>query len=161
MAAYLDCLACACLIRASESSCPFCGASQRVVSAPSSRFGLGLVLGVGLAVFGCGDKEGDSASETVADSDPSDSQEADAVTYAGPDSFDSSTGSTPPEGTTTTTSNNDSSEADAVTYAGPDETTSIGDASTTSGSTSGTTTDDSQEADAVTYAGPDETSSTG
>jgi hypothetical protein len=172
MSAYLDCFACACLIRAGEPSCPFCGASQRLVSAPASRTGLGLVLGLGLAVFGCGDKEGDSAGDTVGDSvndsvndsvdvdDGPDTQEADAVTYAGPDPW---TDTIEPG---TTFIPDDSDEADAVTYAGPDETTTIGDATTTSGTatdtTSGTTTDsDSQEADAVTYAGPDETSSTG
>lgn len=155
MPAYLDCLACACLIRASEPSCPFCGASQRVVSAPS-RLGLGLVLGLGLSLFGCVEEEGEE--DTIADS-----QDADGVTYAGPDDPTHST----PGGTDTI---NDSQQADAVTYAGPDENTTLGDTTTdygttTSGGTTagdGTTTSDAdtQEADAVTYAGPDETDST-
>jgi hypothetical protein len=155
MAAYLDCLACACLIRVSEPSCPFCGATQRVVSAPS-RLGLGLVLGLGLglSMFGCVGEEGE---DTIGGS-----QEADAVTYAGPDDPTHST----PGGTDTIA---DSQEADAVTYAGPDETTTAGDYTTTgydtttSGGTTTTTTatdTDTQEADAVTYAGPDETDST-
>jgi hypothetical protein len=166
MSAYVDCFACACLIRAREPSCPFCGASQRLAPAPSSKLSLGLTVGLGLAAFSCGDKEEETASDTIADS-----SEADAVTYAGPDSLDSTTGpgSTTVEDLGTTTIINDSSEADAVTYAGPDETTAIGDATTsgttsdtTSGTTSGTTSDtDPQEADAVTYAGPDETSTTG
>jgi hypothetical protein len=107
---------------------------------------LGLVLGLGLASFSCTGGEGDSTT-TVADSqDPS---EADAVTYAGPDTWTGDvTTESPPEGTTTTTATttttNDSSEADAVTYAGPDETTAIGDASIgTTDVTAGTTATDS------------------
>lgn len=157
MSAYVDCFACACLIRAREPSCPFCGASQRIAPAPSPRLSLGLTLGLGLATFSCGDKEGDTAAD-MSDSIANDDQNADAVTYAGPDDTWSSS-----------SIGNDSQEADAVTYAGPDETTSIGDGTTfgtttdtTSGTTSGTTTDtDSQEADAVTYAGPDETDTIG
>lgn len=159
MAAYLDCFACACLIRASEPSCPFCGASQRVVSAAPSRLGMGLVLGLGLALFGCGDEEGKDSVGDASISDSVDSQEADAVTYAGPDSWESTNGND--------TIGNDSQEADAVTYAGPDESTTIydptGDFTTTSDGTTTTTAGpetDSQEADAVTYAGPDESSST-
>lgn len=120
MAAYLDCFACACLVRASDSSCPFCGTSLRVVSAVPSRLGLGLVLGVGLTLFGCGDKEGDTASETVADSNADANDDSDAVTYAGPDDF---TDTTPGNDTILDDSNDDS---DAVTYAGPDETSSTG-----------------------------------
>ncbi|MCX4242720.1 hypothetical protein [Paraliomyxa miuraensis] len=158
MSAYVDCLACAYLIRAKEPSCPFCGASQRHASAPPSRLMLGLSLGLGLSLFGCGDKEGDTAN----DSNPDPTYEADAVTYAGPDSWtDTSPGEDTVWGTTTTSTthdSNDTQEADAVTYAGPDETDSIGGATTEIGSTSSSTTDmDSQEADAVTYAGPDET----
>ncbi len=158
MAAYLDCFGCACLVRASEPSCPFCGVSLRIVPAASSRLSLGLVLGLGLATFGCGDKDGDTASETIADSN----DDSDAVTYGGPDTFTSTVG--------TETITDDSQEADAVTYGGPDETTSIGDITTTtsdsstgssSGSSSDTLTDsDSPEADAVTYGGPDESTST-
>jgi hypothetical protein len=159
MSAYVDCFACACLIRAREPSCPFCGASQHLAPAPSPKLSLGLTLGLGLAAFSCGDKEEDTASDTIAET-----VEADAVTYAGPDSWES-TNSGPGITTTEdvgTTIDYDSSEADGTTYAGPDENTTTGDASTTSGTTSGTTSDtDSQEADAVTYAGPDETSTTG
>ena len=129
MSAYLDCPACACLIRSGEPSCPFCGASQRPVFVSATRPRLGLVLGLGLASFSCTGGEGDSTTTVV---DSQDSQEADAVTYAGPDTWNGDvTTESPPEGTTTTTTttNNDSSEADAVTYAGPDETTVIGDAS--------------------------------
>jgi hypothetical protein len=164
MVAYLDCFACACLIRASEPSCPFCGASQRVVSSMPPRLGVGLALGLGLAVFGCGDDAGkDSVGEASSlsvgnDTPGNDSQEADAVTYAGPDPWDTTQGPDPTQGHDTI--GNDSQEADAVTYAGPDESTTIGDASTTDATTS-STTDDSQEADAVTYAGPDETESAG
>lgn len=134
MSAYVDCVACACLIRSREPSCPFCGASQRPISVASTWPGLGLVIGLSLASFSCTGGEGGTGS-TVADSaddadsnPPGDSQEADAVTYAGPD----------PWGTTTITTNDslDTQEADAVTYAGPDESTTVGDSWTT---TSGTT----------------------
>jgi hypothetical protein len=86
--------------------------------------------------------------------DSADSQEADATTYAGPDSWDSSdTGPLPGttttgEGTTTTTSSQDSldsQEADAVTYAGPDESTSIGDSWTTTSGTTEVTTGTSED----------------
>lgn len=153
--AHVDCLACACLIRAQEPSCPFCGAGQRHVSAASTRLSLGLTLGVGLAVISCGDDEGGTAGDTMAvtagdtvgntidaaDTLDGPEAEADAVTYAGPDSWDSSDEGPGPGSTVgSTTIEDDSQEADAVTYAGPDESTTIGDASTTSGTTTDTET---------------------
>jgi hypothetical protein len=161
MSVYVDCSACACLIRSGEPSCPFCGTSQRPVSVLASRPRLGLVLGLGLASFSCTGGEGDSSS-TVADTTtevdtadgpntyPTETQEADAVTYAGPDSWDT----TESPGATTTTTNDslDTQEADAVTYAGPDETTTIGDATTTTETTGSTsaTTDSGEVCDPIT-----------
>lgn len=112
----------------------------------AARPRLGLVLGLGLASFSCTGGDGGTTT-TVADSADSqevDTSEADAVTYAGPDTWTGDvTTSTPP---TTTTTNNDTSEADAVTYAGPDETTAIGDATVgTATDTSSTGTTDSGE----------------
>lgn len=145
MSAYYDCSACACLVRAQDAACPFCGARLRTASAPSLKLGLVLTLGLGLVTIACGEEDD---KDTVADS----------VT----------------ESATVTDSNatigNDSQNADAVTYAGPDETTSIGEGSTsfqgttdygTSSSTGSSSSSDSQEADAVTYAGPDESTSIG
>lgn len=126
---YVDCLTCDCLIRAREPSCPFCGASQR--HAPA-RLSLGLVLGLGLAAVSCTGENGDTSS-TIAETS------ADAVTYAGPDSWSTTDVSAGPGGSTTI---NDvtTHDADAVTYAGPDETTEVGDASTTSGTSGSSST---------------------
>lgn len=137
MLAYVDCLACACLIRARESSCPFCGASQRHAPAPA-RLGLGLVLGLGLAATSCSDDKSGKSTVTIADDDS-----ADAVTYAGPDEWgtsETSAGSvgTTATGVTTVNDGPDDADADAVTYAGPDETTWI-DEPTSTTDTSSTT----------------------
>lgn len=125
MPAYVDCPACACLIRALEPSCPFCGAAPPPVSHPVARpgLGLGLVLSLGLASISC--TGGNGGTSTAED----DSQEADAVTYAGPDSWD--TTDQPP-------TTNDSQDADAVTYGGPDESTSITGGVTGTGTDTGT-----------------------
>jgi len=79
-------------------------------------------------MFGCGDDENSSATESV-----SDTREADGTTYAGPDDGSTSLPNTvPDEGTSSSTDtlDDDATQSDGVTYAGPDESTSIGDATT-------------------------------
>ncbi len=132
--AYVDCVACGFLIRSVEPSCPFCG-SRRLSSVSSSWPVLGLVIGLGLASVSCTGGEGDTISE---------SQEADAVTYGGPDTLDGGPWPTTTTGTTTNDSL-DTQEADATTYAGPDETTSIGDPTTTTVGTTEVTTASSED----------------
>jgi hypothetical protein len=85
------------LIESTESSCPFCGASQRRASAPS-RLGIGLLLGLGLAsAISCDDKD-DSESETeTSTSDASTTTEMSTTTM-------SSTTTTTTDATTSTTS---------------------------------------------------------
>jgi hypothetical protein len=105
------------LIESTESSCPFCGASQRRASAPS-RLGIGLLLGLGLAsAISCDDKD-DSESETeTSTSDASTTTEMSTTTM-------SSTTTTTTDATTSTTSSTSwdpSGNADAVTYGGADE----------------------------------------
>lgn len=111
------------------------------------RWAFGMSLAVGVGMVGCGPKA-DDGMETVGDSQ--DDNEADAVTYAGPDEDTAFT-----EGNDTV--NDPTPESDAVTYAGPDETWSTSFDSSTSTSE---TTYDPTDADAVTYAGPDEDTST-
>jgi hypothetical protein len=119
--------------------------SQRHSLAPVTRVVLGFALGLGLATFGCTDKDGAMDMGETDGSEASDpNNEADAVTYGGPDSSDGAWNGDDSVTNTTTTSTpdtNDSQEADAVTYAGPDETESIGDFTTGSSSdTDGSTT---------------------
>lgn len=127
---------------------------------------LGLVLGVGVADVSCGGK-GDGGEETSV---------ASGVTYAGPDSDWSGSGSSSGTDTGDATTHAPGT-ASGVTYAGPDETWTASEATTsgssgssgssagTDGSTgdtdSGTSSSTSSSSDASTYAGPDETGSTG
>lgn len=147
MGSYVDCSGCGWLIRSEETRCPFCGVGGTVGAPPLARWAFGISLTVGLGMVGCGPKS-DDGMETAADSQDDD---ADGVTYAGPDEDSSFTAGEPT--TSITTYPND---ADAVTYAGPDETWST----TFESSSTSETTVDPTDADAVTYAGPDEDSST-
>ncbi|MBK8263380.1 MAG: hypothetical protein IPK80_18795 [Nannocystis sp.] len=111
------------MIESTESSCPFCGASQRRASAPS-RLGIGLLLGLGLAsAISCDDKD-DSETET-SDGSTSDGSTSDASTTTGMSTTTmSSTTTTTTDATTSTTSTtgwDPSGNADAVTYGGADE----------------------------------------
>ncbi len=154
MSSLTDCFSCECLIDASESQCPFCGATQRNATAPS-WLGVGIMLSLtfGFVTVSCAGDDGETTAEatstattmmstsTVGTSTTNvnttdDSSNADAVTYGGPDSVSDSDW-----GTTTTTSD-------------PTTTTEDTSTSTTEG-TSTSTTDDSGNADAVTYGGPD------
>jgi hypothetical protein len=129
MPIHVDCLGCGCLIQAAESSCPFCGTSLRHASAPFSRLSIGLTFGLGLGLFACGDKEGDTASDSITDSQDGDSE---STTVGDPDETDTmggstSSGSTSGESTIgESTISDDPPYTDAVTYAGPDETDWIG-----------------------------------
>lgn len=141
MASLTDCYSCECLIAASESRCPFCGASQRNTTAPS-WLAVGITLGLtfGLGTLSCAGDDGETSESTMTTTqDPSGN--ADAVTYGGPDSL-SDSGTTDADTDTTTTT------TDSTT------TTTTTGTSTTDG-TSTSTTDDSSNADAVTYGGPD------
>lgn len=107
----------------------------------ASRPGLGLVLGLGLVSFSCtGEGTGSTVADTADSADSLDTNEADAVTYAGPDSWESSDTYVPPPDTTSSSTTLDPADSsDAVTYAGPDESTTIGDATTSTGTTGETT----------------------
>ena len=157
MSSLTDCFSCECLIDASESQCPFCGAAQRNATAPS-WLAVGITLGLtfGFVTVSCAGDDGTTTAEatstattmmstsTVGTSTTNvnmtnDSSNADAVTYGGPDSV-----SDTDWGTTTTTSD-------------PTTTTTEGTSTstTTEGTSTSTTTNDSGNADAVTYGGPD------
>jgi hypothetical protein len=154
--------------------------SFRAPSRVPFRLGLGFTLGLGLATASCVDKDGMSGDTT------GDWDDADAVTYAGPDEWTETT----PYDASTTIAQDDWDNPDAASYAGPDETettwwedtttggsgtTAFTDTDATTGSTTDSTTttgdsessttgsssneDDWKDADAVTYAGPDETES--
>lgn len=118
--AYVDCEACRCLIRSEESACPFCGQRPSVISTAGGHLRIfGLAAGLAAATMSCA-ADDKMPTDTVADADATvnDDDNADAVTYAGPD--DASITETESD-TFTTTTQPDPSDADAVTYAGPDE----------------------------------------
>ena len=149
MVAYVDCEGCGCLIRAEEQRCPFCDRHPTIVWHAGLKM-LGLTLGLSLANASCAADE--MPSDTIADADDdADGDDADAVTYAGPDdaSFSDSgtftttvsdpTDTSSDDTTTSTTSTTyDPTDADAVTYAGPDESTSLIPEESSSGTDSGT-----------------------
>ena len=140
MVGYVDCEGCGCLIRAEESACPFCDRRGGLIPGGALKF-LGLVVaGLSLGTVSCVSEDGSG------DSISGDEDDADAVTYAGPD-----------DASITETDSQDSvtynpTDADASTYAGPDD--------ESSSVTQDSVTYDPTDADAVTYAGPDESSST-
>jgi len=114
----VDCPSCACLIESVESSCPFCGARQRRVSAPS-RLGVGLLLGLGLSsAISCDDKD-DSESESSSSTTNDDTTTTSTTTAGNSTTTMSSTSTT--DATTSTTGWDPSGNADAVTYGGADE----------------------------------------
>jgi hypothetical protein len=125
---YVDCEACRCLIRSEESACPFCGQRPSVISTAGAGVRIfGLAAGLAAATMSCAAEN--MPNDTVAgESSVNDDDNADAVTYAGPDdsiTFTTDPSSTGPSNTdtttTTTTTSPDPTDADAVTYAGPDE----------------------------------------
>jgi hypothetical protein len=138
--AYVDCEACGCLIRAPESQCPFCGHHASVSSSAGGTLRIfGLAAGLAAATMSCA-AENDMPNDSVGDASVNDDDNADAVTYAGPD--DASI-TDPGETETTnpsTTMQPDPTDADAVTYAGPDESDS-----TVTSSDSGPDTETSSE----------------
>lgn len=146
MPSLTDCYSCECLIAASESRCPFCGASQRNATAPS-WLAVGITLGLtfGLGTLSCAGDDGESTMTTTQDP----SGNADAVTYGGPDSLSDSGTTDVDTGTTTDTTTTTTTDSTTTTT-----TTTTTGTSTTDG-TSTSTTNDSSNADAVTYGGPD------
>lgn len=143
MVGYVDCEGCGCLIRAEESRCPFCDRRGSLISSAALKL-FGLAAGLSLATMSC------AADEGTGDTISGDEQNADAVTYAGPDdtSITDPGTSSPMTATSTTTTTStestvtyDPTDADAVTYAGPDESTSTNPfpETTSTGTDTGTT----------------------
>ncbi|WAS98136.1 hypothetical protein [Nannocystis punicea] len=170
MSSLIDCPECACLFRASDATCPFCGHTQRH-SLGSTWAAVAFTASLGAFGAACQvDRDlGDETSATAGDqTSTSTGDTADTANTA----VDTSkpTESTDPGGETidpTITTNS----SDGATYAGPDEdwdtwgdtttTTTTTDTSTTTNTTPGTTTTTTNatndSSDASTYAGPDET----
>ncbi len=130
MSAYRDCLTCACLVRAQDSKCPFCGTRLRKTVASSLTLSLVLMVGLGVVTIACGHDDGDTVADTatatvtMTDSDAtvSDSWDADAVTYAGPDENDSTgqdwPGTTTSDGTSSSGSSGSGSSDGSSTTGG-------------------------------------------
>lgn len=143
MVAYVDCEGCGCLIRAEESRCPFCDRRGSLISSAALKL-FGLAAGLSLATMSCAADEGNG--DTIS----GDEQNADAVTYAGPDDASITDPGTSESATETTTTTQgsvtyDPTDADAVTYAGPDESSSTGSfpETTSTGTETGTGTETS------------------
>jgi hypothetical protein len=131
MRTYKDCPDCACLVAVHDNFCPFCAADLRDSRAPGWL--LGVVLGLGVMLAGCNEKEGETQTQTQTTPD--------GVTYAGPDeSWSASDVSVTDDGATITATD---SEPDGTTYAGPDEDSSAEPWSTSTSTSTGSSESES------------------